>query len=111
MTTWPARSGAGLMSKSGHCWVEGYWELLIAASRWCDRVTVVACEAEWVPPTGGRVVMLSDGEQRRLADIESALRADDPRFVHRLESRRPRRRTVLAVIALVVAMTVTVVAL
>jgi hypothetical protein len=55
--------------------------------------------------------MLSDGEQRRLADIESALRADDPRFVHRLESRRPRRRTVLAVIALVVAVTVTVVAL
>jgi hypothetical protein len=85
--------------------------LLMAACRWCDRAAVGSVRGWAVPPIGGRVVMLSDGEQRRLADIESALRADDPRFVHRLESRRPRRRTVLAVVALVVTVMVTVVAL
>jgi Protein of unknown function (DUF3040) len=55
--------------------------------------------------------MLSDGEQRRLADIESGLRAGDPQFVHRLESGHPRRRTLLAILVLVVAVAGTVVAL
>jgi len=58
--------------------------------------------------------VLSDAEQRRLAEIESALRADDPSFVQRFETARPdrrRRRTIGAVLAVVAAMTVTVVGL
>jgi len=55
--------------------------------------------------------MLSDSERRRLADIESALRADDPRFAHRLEARHRRRRTLAALAALVIAVAVIVVAL
>ncbi len=58
--------------------------------------------------------MLSEAEQRRLAEIESALRADDPTFVHRFETARPgphRRRTIGAVLAVIVAVTVTVVGL
>lgn len=55
--------------------------------------------------------MLSDAERRRLDEIESSLRADDARFVHRFESRRGRRRDLLALLELVLAVTVTVAAL
>jgi hypothetical protein len=58
---------------------------------------------------------LSNGERRRLAEIESSLRADDPEFVHRFEQRRLRRRrnrrTVVALLAISVAVIVVVVAL
>jgi hypothetical protein len=58
---------------------------------------------------------LSDSERRRLAEIESSLRADDPGFVQRFEDRRLRRRRtqhrVLALLAIVVALIVTAVAL
>ena len=42
--------------------------------------------------------MLSDAEQRRLAEIETLLRVDDPDFVRRFDKRRlpPRRRSILA---------------
>ena len=57
--------------------------------------------------------MLSDAEQRRLAEIESSLRAEDPAFVHPFDAQpRPqRRRTVVASVALTVAVTITTVAL
>ncbi len=58
--------------------------------------------------------MLNDAEQRRLAEIESWLRTDDPTFVHRFEANsrhRHRRRALIAVLALVIAITITVVAL
>ena len=58
---------------------------------------------------------LSDSERRRLAEIESSLQADDPGFVQRFEERRLRhRRTqhrVLALLAIIVALIVTAVAL
>lgn len=57
--------------------------------------------------------MLNDAERRRLEEIESVLRADDPAFVHRFEARRGsrRRRLVVAVLALVIALFVTLVSL
>jgi Protein of unknown function (DUF3040) len=58
---------------------------------------------------------LDDGEQRRLAEIESSLRADDPDFVQRFEQGRLRRkscgRSTLVLLAVSVAVVVIVVAL
>jgi hypothetical protein len=55
---------------------------------------------------------LSDGERRRLTEIESSLRAEDPDFVLRFERRRRRRlRNVLAPFGLFVAVMVTILAL
>ncbi len=58
---------------------------------------------------------LSDAERRRLAEIESSLRANDPDFVHRFEQRRLRRRrnrrNVAALLAIGIAVIVIVVAL
>jgi hypothetical protein len=47
--------------------------------------------------------MLSDAEQRRLAEIEISLRAEDPRFARRFDARanggsRPRWQSVVALI-------------
>ena len=56
--------------------------------------------------------MLSDAEQRRLAQIEAGLRADDPSFARRFD-RRPtpsRRRRVIAGSVLIVSLAVLVVA-
>ena len=56
--------------------------------------------------------MLSDAEQRRLTEIESQLRTDDPAFVRRfLEARQHRRpgpgwRAVLALLGVGVAVAV-----
>jgi len=49
--------------------------------------------------------MLSDAEQRRLTEIELALRADDPRFARRFDARAKRRyrRRWQAVVALILA--------
>lgn len=49
--------------------------------------------------------MLSDAEQRRLTEIESALRLDDPRFARRFDARarRRHRRRWQAVVALILA--------
>jgi len=57
--------------------------------------------------------MFSEAEQRRLAEIEELLRADDPGFVRRFDARwhPPRRRRFLALLAFVVAVVVTVAAL
>jgi hypothetical protein len=56
---------------------------------------------------------LSDDERRRLTEIESLLRANDPDFVHRFERRRRRRnrRNALTLLAISLAMIVVVVAL
>ncbi len=58
---------------------------------------------------------LSNGERRRLAEIESSLRADDLEFVQRFERRQLRRRrnrrTAVALLAISVAVIVIVVAL
>ncbi|HEV8567230.1 MAG TPA: DUF3040 domain-containing protein [Actinoplanes sp.] len=57
---------------------------------------------------------LSDAERRRLTEIESSLRAEDPDFVQRFERRRLRRRrwrNILAPMALGVAVVVIVLAL
>jgi hypothetical protein len=42
--------------------------------------------------------MLSDAEERKLAEIESALRAEDPEFMRRFDTRggRHRRRLIAA---------------
>lgn len=57
--------------------------------------------------------MLSDAEQRRLAEIETLLRVDDPDFVRRFDKRRfpPRRRSILALLAIALGWIATVVAL
>ena len=56
--------------------------------------------------------MLNDAERRMLAEIESSLRAEDPRFVQRFDSRRRRSRPRGAVwMAFIAAVTVTLVAL
>jgi hypothetical protein len=39
--------------------------------------------------------MLSDAERHRLAEIESSLQTDDPRFVHRFDTRLGRGRRLL----------------
>jgi hypothetical protein len=49
--------------------------------------------------------MLSENEQRRLAEIESSLSGDDPGFVHRFgrrtfDGRRRRRRLVAVLVAI-----------
>jgi Flp pilus assembly protein TadB len=58
---------------------------------------------------------LSDGERRRLAEIESSLRTNDPGFVQRFEERRLRRRrhrrNLAALLAVSAAVIVVVVAL
>jgi hypothetical protein len=57
--------------------------------------------------------MLSDAEQRRLAEIESSLQAEDPVFVQRFDAQPlpRRRRTLAASMALLMAVTVTAMAL
>jgi small-conductance mechanosensitive channel len=57
--------------------------------------------------------MLSDSERRRLAEIESSLRADEPVFVQHFDTEpRPRlRRTALALLAFIIAVTITLIAL
>jgi hypothetical protein len=52
--------------------------------------------------------MSSEAEQRRLAEIEALLRADDPAFVRQFDSHRdvPRRRTVLALLGFLLALMV-----
>jgi len=57
--------------------------------------------------------MLSDAEQRRLVEIETLLRRDDPAFVRRFDGRRrtPWRPRILALLAILIVETVTVVAL
>jgi hypothetical protein len=55
--------------------------------------------------------MLSDGDQRRLAEIETSLRLDDPSFARRFEAglrayRRRRLLSLAALIAVVVMMTI-----
>ena len=59
------------------------------------------------------VAMLSDAEQRRLAEIETSLRVDDPRFVRRFDKRwrAPRRLRLLALLALPVTMLTTLIGL
>jgi hypothetical protein len=54
---------------------------------------------------------LSDDERRRLTEIESSLRADDPDFVQRFERRRRNRRNTVALLAISIAMIVIAVAL
>ncbi len=53
--------------------------------------------------------MLSDSEQRRLAEIESALQAEDPVLAQRFTS-WPRRLAALVVLALAAAVVFTAVA-
>ena len=60
--------------------------------------------------------MLSDAEQRRLAEIEISLRAEDPRFARRFDARagggtRPRWQSVVALILAVGAVLAVVVGL
>jgi Protein of unknown function (DUF3040) len=57
--------------------------------------------------------MFSEAEQRRLAEIETSLRFDDPAFVRRFDARwhTPRKVRILALVAFVLAVTGTVVAL
>ena len=57
--------------------------------------------------------MLSEAEQRKLSEIESRLRAEDPTFAQRFGDReqprlRPRWRGLVALFAVAVAVTVTV---
>jgi hypothetical protein len=54
--------------------------------------------------------MISDAERRRLAEIESSLRAEDARFVHRFET-SSRRRNALALTEIIAAVAITVAAL
>src|SRR5262249_13989817 len=57
---------------------------------------------------------LSDSERRRLAEIESSLRSDDPDFVQRFEQRRLRRRNrrnVAALLAISISVIVIVIGL
>jgi hypothetical protein len=57
--------------------------------------------------------MLSEPEQRRLAEIETLLRAADPVFVRRFEHRwgEPRRRRLRTMLAIPVAVLVTFIGL
>jgi hypothetical protein len=57
--------------------------------------------------------MFSEAEQRRLAEIEALLRADDPGFVQRFDARwgALRKRRIAAVVAFFMAAIVTLVAL
>jgi hypothetical protein len=56
--------------------------------------------------------MLNDGDQRLLAEIESTLRADDPKFARRFERpRRLTRRDLVALTAFAACVAVTVLAL
>ena len=53
--------------------------------------------------------MLSEAEQRKLSEIESQLRAEDPTFVQRFNDRgqrRPRWRGLVALLAVAVAVMV-----
>lgn len=56
--------------------------------------------------------MLSDADRRMLAEIEYSLRAEDPRFVRRFNSRRRSQRQGVAVwLAFIAATTIIVVSL
>jgi hypothetical protein len=57
--------------------------------------------------------MLSDAEQRRLAEIETLLRAADPVFVRRFEGRwrAPRRWLLVAMLAIPVTVLMTLIGL
>jgi hypothetical protein len=57
--------------------------------------------------------MLSDAEQRRLAQIETLLRADDPVFVRRFEEQwcQPRRWRRLAMVVIPLAVLVMLIGL
>ncbi len=60
--------------------------------------------------------MLSDPEQRRLTQIESQLRSEDPAFVQRFDDRGRRRvplgrRDLVALVAVIVAVTVVAIGL
>jgi hypothetical protein len=56
--------------------------------------------------------MLSDGEQRRLAEIETLLRLDDPSFARRFDARlRANRRRRLLPLAAMITVAVIVAAL
>ena len=56
--------------------------------------------------------MISESEQRRLAEIEMVLRRDDPAFVQRFDKRSlpPRRRHVWVILAILVVSAVAAVA-
>jgi Protein of unknown function (DUF3040) len=56
--------------------------------------------------------VISEHEQRRLAEIEMVLRRDDPAFVRHFDKRSltPRRRHVRAILAILVVSAVTAVA-
>jgi len=55
--------------------------------------------------------MLSDAEQRRLAEIEASLRIDDPAFTRRFDTRwhAPRRWRLLALLAIPITVLATVI--
>jgi hypothetical protein len=57
--------------------------------------------------------MISDAEWRKLAEIEMALRRDDPIFVQRFDEQRltPHRRRIEARLAILVVLAVTTVAI
>ncbi len=56
--------------------------------------------------------MLNEGDQRLLAEIESSLRADDPKFARRFERpRRLTRRDLVALAAFAACVAITVLAL
>ncbi len=57
--------------------------------------------------------MFSEAEQRRLAEIEALLRVDDPGFVQRFDARWGawRKRKIAVILAFLMAVTVTLVAL
>jgi hypothetical protein len=59
----------------------------------------------------GRQIMLNDAERRMLAEIESSLRSEDPRFVQRFNSRPRSRQRGAVCMALITAMTVMLVGL
>jgi hypothetical protein len=56
--------------------------------------------------------MFSKAEQRRLAEIEALLRADDPAFVQQFDARYdvPQSRRILAFLGFVLAVMITAVA-
>jgi pimeloyl-ACP methyl ester carboxylesterase len=63
--------------------------------------------------TTGRPAMFSKAEQRRLAEIEALLRADDPAFVQQFDARydASQSRRILAFLGFLLAVMITAVAL
>ena len=56
--------------------------------------------------------MFSEAEQRRLAEIEALLRADDPAFVHQFDAHRNvSRRRILTALWFVLALPIAAIAL